>query len=127
MKKRHIVNEHQDLGELIADVYDAAVDPSLWEGVIERAAHFVGGTGATLFSKDATAGSGNARYQLGRLHYDTGIDPHYRQLYFKTYVAFDPVATGHFLAEIEQPVSIADLMPYDQFLETRFYREWVRP
>ena len=38
----------------------------------------------------------------------------------------DPT-TGHYFAELEQPTGVADLMPYHEFLETRFYREWVRP
>jgi DNA-binding CsgD family transcriptional regulator/PAS domain-containing protein len=110
----------QKLSELIGDVYDAALDQSLWEGVLERAAHFVGGIGAALFSKDASA-------QQGIVHYEVGIDPYYRQLYFDKYVTLDPVTTGHLLAEIEQPVAVADLIPYHEFTETRFYREWVRP
>src|SRR5580658_7746317 len=35
--------------------------------------------------------------------------------------------TGHFFAEVGQPISVTDLMPYSEFIETRFYREWVQP
>jgi DNA-binding CsgD family transcriptional regulator len=114
------VNHFQGLSDLIGDIYDAALDPSLWEGVIERAANFVGGAGAALFSKDAAAQQVDVRY-------DVGIDPHYKQLYFDKYVGLDPATTGHYFAELEQPVAVADLMPYQEFVETRFYREWVRP
>ena len=31
------------------------------------------------------------------------------------------------LAKIEEPVSVADFLPYEEFLETRFFREWARP
>jgi DNA-binding CsgD family transcriptional regulator len=120
-------NDLQKLSDLIGDVYDAALDQSLWEEVIARATDFIGGAGATLFSKDATPQSGNLRYQLGKLHYAVGVDPHYQRLYFDKYAAFDPVATGHFLVELDQPFAIADLMPRHEFEETRFYREWVRP
>lgn len=35
---------------------------------------------------------------------------------------------GHsFIAEIGQPVATGDLIPYDEFLQTRFYNEWVKP
>ncbi len=110
----------QRLSDLIGDVYDTALDQSLWEGVIERVAHFVRGTGAALFSK-------NAAIQEGSVQYVIGIDPRYTQLYFEKYVALDPATAGHFLAEIEQPVAVADLMPRHEFMETRFYQEWVRP
>jgi DNA-binding CsgD family transcriptional regulator len=112
--------DSQKLSDLIGEIYDAALDHSLWESVIEKAADFIGGSGAALFSKDPTA-------RQGSVHYGTGIDPYYRQLYFEKYVTLDPATTGHFFAEIEQPVAVADLMPYEEFVETRFYLEWVRP
>src|SRR5262249_5038927 len=58
---------------------------------------------------------------------DGGIDPHYRRLYFDKYAKLDPTTTGHYLAPIEAPVATADLMPHDDFVETRIYQEWVRP
>ena len=96
-------HDPQRLSDLIGGVYDTVLDQSLWEGVIERAAHFVRGTGAALFSK-------NVANQEGSVQYVTGIDPHYTQLYFDKYVTLDPATGGHFLAEIEQPVAVADLM-----------------
>ncbi|MGB8399825.1 helix-turn-helix transcriptional regulator [Bradyrhizobium sp.] len=112
--------DNQKLSDLIGDIYDAALDQSLWPGVIARAADFVGGVGAALFSKDAAG-------QLGDVHYDVGTDPYYKQLYFEKYIALDPATTGQFFAEIGEPCATADLMPYAEFTETRFYREWVRP
>lgn len=113
-------SDSQKLSDLIGDVYDTVLDQSLWEGVIAQAADFVVGIGAALFSKDAAN-------QRGSVHYEVGIDPYYKRLYFDKYVTLDPATTGHFFAEIEQPVAVADLMPYQEFVETRFYREWVRP
>ena len=113
--------EAEQLSSLIGDIYDAALDPTLWPGALASATQFVGGFSAALFFKDATRKSGN-------LYYDTGgIQPHYAQLYFNTYVKLDPSTTGHILAEIGEPVATADIMPYDEFLETRFYKEWARP
>jgi DNA-binding CsgD family transcriptional regulator len=56
-----------------------------------------------------------------------GIDLHYQHLYFDTYVKLDPTTTGHFFAELDVPVATNDIIPYAEFLETRFYREWARP
>jgi DNA-binding CsgD family transcriptional regulator/PAS domain-containing protein len=114
------LSESEQLSSLIGDIYDAALDRSLWVGVLEKTAHFVGGPAASLFSKDAVAKSGNVAY-------DWGIAPHYRQLYFERYIKLDPLTIGHFFAEVEQPISVADIMSYDEFLETRAYREWGRP
>src|SRR5438034_6763034 len=90
-------NDAQSVSNLIGDVYDAALDQALWQGAIARVAAFVGGTAASMFSKDAAVESADFRYRLGQLHCDVGIEPYYRQLYFDRYVALDPVTTGHFL------------------------------
>jgi hypothetical protein len=89
--------------------------------VLGKAAQFIGGSSATLFSKDANRKSGHIYYD------DGGIDPQYVQLYFDKYVKLDPATTGHYFAELEQPVATADLVPYEEFLESRLYREWARP
>jgi DNA-binding CsgD family transcriptional regulator len=115
------MDETQRLSELIGEIYDAAVDPSLWFDVLGKAAEFVGGVSATLFSKDASR-------KNGQVHYDDGrIDPHYKQLYFDKYVKLDIVTTGHYFAQIGEPVATADLIAYEEFLQSRFYREWARP
>ena len=113
-------DDSQQLSDLIGEVYDTVLDQSLWQGAIERTTHFVRGSGAALFSKDAVNQDGSAQYV-------TGIDPHYARLYFDKYLTLDPTTGGHFLAEIEQPFAVVDLMPHPEFVETRFYREWVRP
>ncbi len=115
------MDQAEQLSVLIGEIYDAALDPSLWTGVVGKAGRFVGGLGATLFSKDAVNRSGNVCYE------SDGIDDAFRRLYFDKYVKFDPATTCQFFAELEQPIATADLMPYDEFLETRFYKEWARP
>jgi DNA-binding CsgD family transcriptional regulator len=106
--------------DFIADIYDAVLEPSRWVGVLEKAARFVGGPSASLFSKDAINKSGN-------LAYGYGLDPHFTQLYFNEYVKLDPVTTGNVFAEIEEPITIGDFIPYDEYFETPFYQGWARP
>jgi DNA-binding CsgD family transcriptional regulator len=113
-------SEAERLSCLIGDIYDAALDPSLWNNTLAQIARFVGGTAASLFSKDASSKSGVSVY-------DTGIDPYYRQMYFETHIKLDPLLTGHFFAEVEEPVATADLVSYDEFLQSRFYLEWAKP
>ena len=115
------MDQSELLSGLIGDIYDAALDPSLWTDVVGKAGQFVGGLGATLFSKDAVNRSGNVYYESG------GISDAFRRLYFDKYAKLDPATTCQFFAELEQPIATADLMPYEEFLETRFYKEWARP
>jgi DNA-binding CsgD family transcriptional regulator len=108
------------LSRLISNIYDAALDSTLWASVLEQIAGFVGGPAASLYSKDVVIKSANVAYQFG-------LDPRYVQLYLERYARFDPTGAAHLFAEIEEPVATADVMPYDEFLDTRFYREWVKP
>lgn len=106
---------------LIGNIYDAALNPSLWHDVLRDIANFVGGSSASLYAKDAAGRSGNVFYD------DGGIDPHYVRLYFDKYIKLDPSTTAHFFAELDRPLATSDLLPYAEFLETRFYKEWARP
>jgi DNA-binding CsgD family transcriptional regulator len=105
---------------LIGGIYDAALDAALWPGVLDRAAAFVRGSAASLFYKDAATKTGAATY----VH---GLDPGYVSLYFSKYIKLDPTTTVQFFAALDEPVATDDLVPYDEFLESRFYREWARP
>jgi DNA-binding CsgD family transcriptional regulator len=102
---------------LISEIYDAALDPSLWIDVLAKIVHFVGGSAAALCTGSAAEKS----------VYDYGIDTHYRQLYFDHHINLDPAITGRFSADIDEPVAISDIVPYHEFLTTRFYREWAQP
>lgn len=114
--------EHaEQFSTLVAGIYDAALDATLWPEALDRTAHFVGGRAAALYSKDAMQ-------KHGEFCYDNGcIDSHYRRLYSEKYVEFDPTALGHVFAEVEEPMATEDLIPYGEFVETRFYQEWARP
>ena len=112
--------EDEEFSNLVGDIYDAALDQSLWVSVLEKCVSFVGGCGAALFFKNAATNGGDT-------YFYTGITPYFRKLYFDQYVMLDPATTGHFFADVEQPIAIEDCISYDEFLETRFYREWARP
>jgi DNA-binding CsgD family transcriptional regulator/PAS domain-containing protein len=115
------MHEIERFSALIGDIYDAALDPALWIDVLGKTKNFIGGQAASLAWKDAVAKRGNSYFD------DGGISPYYRQLYFDKYVKLDPCTTGQFFAEIGEPVTTSDLIPYEEFIQTRFYNEWVRP
>jgi len=115
------LREQDQLSRLVGDLYDAAVDPALWRVALSGARDFIGGASAGIVTKNASANS-------GRVCFDDGsIAPDYTASYFDGYVTLDPCTTGHFFSSPDAPVSTADLIPYPEFLETRFYREWARP
>ena len=105
---------------LVGGIYDAALGEALWPRTLLEITAFVGGHGAALLYKHASS-------QTGSTVYDCGIDPHYRQLYFERYVKLDPATIRHCFAEVDEPMATADLVPYNEFVESRFYREWAQP
>jgi DNA-binding CsgD family transcriptional regulator len=116
-------NRHETelLSSLIGDIYDTTLDRSLWPATLKKIAAFVHGASAAVFWDDAAGGGGDIYFE------DGGIDPTYRDLYFTKFVRCNPITTPRFFAQTEVPVATSDLIPYDEFLTTRFYREWAQP
>jgi DNA-binding CsgD family transcriptional regulator/PAS domain-containing protein len=108
------------LSEVIGEIYDAALDPARWRDVLGKVGRFVGGSAATIFAKSPTS-------LTGRVYYESGVDPYYRDLYFSKYIRIDPTNCSHYFADVEEPLAVADIMPCREFLQTRFYKEWAQP
>jgi DNA-binding CsgD family transcriptional regulator/PAS domain-containing protein len=105
--------------KLIGNIYDTALDATLWPGVLKNLTEFVGGAAAAIYCKSPVA--------AGAAYHQFGFDPHYQQLYFSKYIRFDPSMTGHCLADIGQLVAMGDIMPYRELHESRFHQEWAAP
>ncbi len=113
------MDQREQLSTLIGRIYDAALDSTLWTEVLTGIGDFVDGHAVGLLSKNSVSKEGNAFYQVG-------VAPQHMQRYVETYAHFDPQSTLP-LFEVEQIVSTVDLVPYGEFQEGRFYREWAEP
>ena len=60
------MRDYEQLAELIGDIHDAALDPSLWTKVLVRITDFVDGQACGLVSK-------NPVNKLGVTHYYCGV------------------------------------------------------
>jgi DNA-binding CsgD family transcriptional regulator len=109
-------DDQQRLSDLIGVIYDAAIDPSFWQCAMERAAYFVGGTGAALICKDV-----GARHAV--IPHDFGFQRLPVALFEPIYPAAEPL----FLGDIEQPIAITDLIPLEELIQTELYRRWAKP
>jgi DNA-binding CsgD family transcriptional regulator len=110
-------HDQQRLSDLISAVYDAAIDPSRWEDAIAGAAEFVGGTGAGLFCKDVGVPHASIPHGAGfQRPLPVGL---FKQIY--------SAAEGHFLGDLEVPIATTDLMPFEDYSQTGFYRQWAEP
>ena len=106
-----------EFSALVEAIYDAGLQPALWNDVVVRINEFVGGRACGLFSKDSISKSGVTQYYCG-------ADPHYIELYSDTYSRFDPLTI---LPRFGRVVSVPDLVRFDEYRRGRFYREWLRP
>jgi DNA-binding CsgD family transcriptional regulator len=114
------MDETEQLSSLLTDVYDAALDPTRWTGVVEKSARFLGGFAVSLLRRDHLDTP-----MTGGHHY--GLDPFYQQLYTEKYLKSDPRAA---LSYTIKPGEIYDAMNFPQqigFRETGFYQEYMEP
>jgi DNA-binding CsgD family transcriptional regulator len=105
---------------LIGDIYDAALDPAQWTSVLQRITHFVGGTAAALYAKDTVRKTGNFFRMFG-------VETEFVRSFFDKYARLDPFTASRFVFPVEQVISTRDIMPHEEFRETIFFKEWVRP
>jgi DNA-binding CsgD family transcriptional regulator len=87
--------------------------------VLAAIADFVGGQVGGLLVKDGARRNVSA-------HFHAGIDDYHLQLYTDTYYQFGPIANSPG-GDVEQILTVPDLVPYDEFRRGRFYQEWAEP
>lgn len=115
------MDELGSLSALIGAIYDTTLDRSLWPSVLKQITRFIGGWGTALDYQDAVTKTVNVFYQ------DGGIAPRFIQLYNDKYRTLDPCAIGFFFAKVGEPIATADILPYEELLESRAYNELVKP
>jgi DNA-binding CsgD family transcriptional regulator len=115
-----MVADTPELLDLVGLIYDAVLEPALWNDVMQRAAEFVGGVGASIFRQDVIRKVGNS-------YYSYGMDPHYEQLYFGKYIHINPLLSSFLTIDVGRVTSNSELLVHADFVETRFYKEWAKP
>lgn len=106
--------------DLVGEIYDAALDPGLWPEILDRITDFVGGDATALVSHDIAS-------RATRFYYIRGDNPEYTKSYRETYVRINPILPAILSMEVGDIWSVQSFLPWKQFLQTRFYREWIEP
>ena len=112
--------EDEALSSLIGDIYDAALDPKLWPGVLGRTCTFLDGVAAVIHGQNVVARS-------GQFYFAWGDDPHYTRLYFEEYIRINPLLPHFMTAQVGEIFSASQLMPLEELRASRFAREWLAP
>ena len=109
----------EEFSRLVGGIYDASLDRARWEPLLKEVAHFVGGTGAILYSHDLTANEVTWASFVG-------MDPDgiraYEQYYSKIDARYAPamaLPTGSVLTE-------GTIMEKRALMKTEFYQDFLR-
>jgi len=113
------MDEMEQFSSLIGELYDAAIDPSHWSGVLEKSAQFLDAFAVSLWQLDCF----NPAASLER-HF--GVDPYYVQICKAKYWRCDPRLALSYLFKPGEVFSTAEF-PVAEFHDTRFYQEWLKP
>jgi DNA-binding CsgD family transcriptional regulator len=119
--QKHYVDETTQLSTLIGKIYDAALDPGLWQAAVGDACHFIDCTYGVIGSMDLL------RSELN-FNVTWGYDPRDWQNYLDNYMNKNPINPMAFRAKAGDILSRAD-SPADwkRLVESEFYREWAQP
>jgi len=115
-----MASELIEFSNVIADIYDAAVEPALWRQALASITAYVGGSSAVLYWHDAATEKSEVLHLFNE-------NPEYTRLYFEKYLPMNPMFPAGAFYDVGVVSSTNDIMPVREFVETRFYKEWVKP
>jgi TolB-like protein/DNA-binding CsgD family transcriptional regulator len=109
-----------ELSDLVGEIYDAALDPSRWVSVLEKSSKYIRAKACALYSSDLASKAANVQYVYG-------IEPEFARSYAEIYSKADPMHAARFFYGAGEVVAVADMIPYEEFVDSRLFKEWGRP
>ena len=115
------MDETEQVSLLIGDIYDAALDHSLWPGVLEKTCGYMTGQSGALMAQSST-------HSKAQLFFEWGTEPQFIESYNRTYGMLNPLHVPTLIyAKVGDVLIASELIPYDEMLACRFYKEWLAP
>ena len=105
---------------LVGDIYDAALDPGLWNEVLGKITGYLGANSAMLLAQDFVT-------LEGRFFHHWNDNPEWTELFFSKYMKLSPLSPHVMLTKPGDVVVASRMMPHDELRASRFFREWVAP
>jgi DNA-binding CsgD family transcriptional regulator len=112
--------ESEFFSQTVGLIYDAALDAKLWSTALGSIRDFVGGSAANFFWQDVS------RQDAGIFHC-VGIEQSYLTSYFSEYAKINPLYPSAAFLDTGQIFEGDDIVPWQEMVQTRFYKEWMQP
>ncbi len=112
--------EVEQLSQLVATIYDAALDAETWPAALEAACTFLNGAAANIFWQDPVS-------QSALVLHAWNDDPDFVALYVERYAKLNPFFPAATFVEPGVVFAGEDIIPHDEFRRTVFYKDWVEP
>ncbi|MCC0030954.1 MAG: helix-turn-helix transcriptional regulator [Brucellaceae bacterium] len=109
-----------DAHALISTIYDCALRPDHWTAALADIATATQSTVAAIDFQDFVAD----RSVPG---YEHGYRPGFRESLMHTYARVWALQSNMLDWPVGKVMRLPDILPVDEFLQGRFYREWVKP
>jgi DNA-binding CsgD family transcriptional regulator len=113
------MSELKRFPSLIGDIYEAILEKSVWSDVLGNVAQFVGAQAGALLWRSASQ-------SIDDIH-AFGIKSPSLEAYKTHYAKLDPTTKSLLLRDVGEVASTTDLVSYSDYVESRFYTEWVKP
>src|SRR5262249_40325850 len=115
------MDETERLSSLIGDIYDAALDPERWVGVLEQTCNFIVGTAAALQSH-------HLLQQAANFYFSWNDNPNYTKSYIEKYAKLNPVIVPVIIqARVGEISACLDFITPEQYRRTQLWKEWAGP
>jgi DNA-binding CsgD family transcriptional regulator len=113
------MSELKRFPSLIGDIYEAILEKSAWTDVLANVAQFVGAQAGALLWRSASQ-------SIDGIH-TFGIKSPSLETYIEHYAKLDPTTKPLLLRDVGEVASTTDLVSYSEYVESRFYTDWVKP
>jgi DNA-binding CsgD family transcriptional regulator/PAS domain-containing protein len=118
---RVVSPELESFSRVVEAIYDCALEPNRWHGAVRMIADLLASQRCTLGVHDYQNGCNDLMFQLG---WD---DEYYWRLHEEKYTKMNPFFAGFQLLSVGDVQTRAGLVDDSEFLESRYYLEWVKP
>ncbi len=116
-----MTDESAQLSRLIAEIYDAALDRTLWPSALQRTCEFVDGRTSGLMSHDI-------HQQNANFYYTWNDNPEFTKLYAEKYARLNPAVVPSLLqTQVGEVSTILDFVPVDEYRASQIYKEFGAP